>query len=237
MFTGTRRDFVRKAVSLAGAGALGGGVPPLVKAATSKGPHDFVIVEGHRDMWELSGRTRLKEADQHTPIANYLAQRLIDGGVTVCISPAGGGDSLDERDGTDEMLDGNMRVLDLHLTDIEQSEGNVTIIRTRADIPSGPTPGKVAFFLRRAPTFDHVHKWQAFGQPPESASLKFPQTFADLHPVWQWLTQNPPRLIAATRHRAHVGKLFLGIFRSVSATQSFHHSNQLSTKFQSPGDQ
>jgi membrane dipeptidase len=147
MFIGTRRDFVRKAVSLTGAGALAGGSPHPVNAATSKGPHDFVIVEGHRDMWELSGRTRLREADQHTPITNYLAQRLIDGGVTVCISPAGGGDSLDERDGSDEMLDGNMRVLDLHLTDIEQSKGKVTIVRTRADLPSGPTPGKVAFFL------------------------------------------------------------------------------------------
>ena len=29
------------------------------RAATAKGPHDFVIVEGHRDMWEISARTRL----------------------------------------------------------------------------------------------------------------------------------------------------------------------------------
>ena len=147
MFRATRRDFVRQSVSVAGAVALADGIPGPVKAATSKGPHDFVIVEGHRDMWELSGRTRLNEAEQHLPISNYLAQRLIDGGVTVCISPAGGGDSLDERDGNDEMLDGNLRVLDLHLSDIEQSKGKVTIIRTTADIPTGPTPGKVAFFL------------------------------------------------------------------------------------------
>src|SRR5215470_11177327 len=141
MFTKhTRRSFLSQAVSLAGAGAF-------ARAATNKGPHDFVIVEGHRDMWELSGRTRLPGADQHLPIANFIAQRLIDGGVTVCIAPGGGGDSLEERDGNEELLEGNMRVLDLHLSDIEASKGKASILRTKADIPSGPTPGKVKFFL------------------------------------------------------------------------------------------
>ena len=45
------------------------------------------------------------------------------------------------------MLDGNMRVLDMILTDLDQSKGTTYIIRTKADIPSKPTPGKVAFFL------------------------------------------------------------------------------------------
>jgi membrane dipeptidase len=142
----TRRNFLSQAVSLAGAGAIVAHLPQA-KAVTTKRPQDFVIVEGHRDMWELSGRTRLPGEDQRLPITNFVAQRLIDGGVTVCIAPAGGGDSLEERDGNEELLDGNMRVLDLHLTDIEASKGKVTIIRTKADIPSGPTPGKVKFFL------------------------------------------------------------------------------------------
>src|SRR5262245_36129498 len=141
----TRRNFLSQAVSLAGAGAIAAHLPQA-NAATTKRPQDFVIVEGHRDMWELSGRTRLPGEDQHLPITNFVAQRLIDGGVTVCIAPAGGGDSLEERDGNEELLDGNMRVLDLHLTDIEASKGKVTIIRTKADIPSGPTPAKVKIF-------------------------------------------------------------------------------------------
>ena len=29
------------------------------QSATTKGPHDFVIVEGHYDIWEISARTRL----------------------------------------------------------------------------------------------------------------------------------------------------------------------------------
>lgn len=145
---GTRRDFLAQAGSLAAAGAIGAALPQKqAKAATTKGPHDFVIVEGHRDMWELSGRTRLREEAQHLPITNFLIPRLIEGGVSVCITPAGGGDSLDERDETQALLEGNMRVLDLHLTDIEKSNGKGSIIRTRADIPTKPNMGKVQFFI------------------------------------------------------------------------------------------
>ena len=145
---GTRRDFLSQAGSLAAAGALVAGLPEQrTSAATSKGPHDFVIVEGHRDMWEISGRTRLPGADNHMPITNHLAPRLIDAGITVCIAPAGGGDSLEERDGNEDLLDGDLRVLDLYLTDLEHSKSVASIIRTKADIPTGPTPGKVKFFF------------------------------------------------------------------------------------------
>ena len=145
---GTRRDFLSQAGSLAAAGAIAAGLPREgAAAATTKGPHDFVIVEGHRDMWELSGRTRLPGADNHTPITSHLVPRLIDAGITVCIAPAGGGDSVEERDGNEDMLDGNLRVLDLYLTEFERSKGVASILRTKADIPTGPTPGKVKFFI------------------------------------------------------------------------------------------
>jgi hypothetical protein len=117
----TRRDFLSRTGSVLGAGLLAG-LPQRGKAATAKGPHDFVIVEGHRDIWEISGRTRLREEAQHLPIANFIAPRLIEGGVSVCIMPASG-DSLDERDENSEMFEGGMRVLDLLLTDIERSQG------------------------------------------------------------------------------------------------------------------
>jgi membrane dipeptidase len=73
--------------------------------------------------------------------------RLIEAGVSVCIAPAGGGDSLDERDGTENLLDGDLRVLDAYLTDIGQSNGKASVIRTKADIPAGPNAGKVQFFF------------------------------------------------------------------------------------------
>ena len=145
---GTRRDFFSRAGLLAAGGAITASLSEQpARAATSKGPHDFAIVEGHRDMWELSARTRLPGAENHTPITSHLLPRMVDGGITVCIAPAGGGDSLEERDGTDELLEGGLRVLDLYLTEIERSKGVASILRTKADIPTGPTPGKVKFFL------------------------------------------------------------------------------------------
>jgi membrane dipeptidase len=142
----TRRDFLSHSGALMGAGLLASAMPQNTGAATSKGPHDFIIVEGHRDMWELSGRTRLKEKAQHSPITNFVAQRLIDGGVSVCIMPAGG-DSLDERDGTEAAFEGSMRVLDLILSDIDQAGGKVSLIKTKADIPTAPNNGKLQVFL------------------------------------------------------------------------------------------
>src|SRR5215813_4237974 len=131
----SRRDFF----SLAGASAL-------ARAATTKGPNDFIIVEGHRDIWEQSGRTRIKEEAQHWPLANFIVPRLIEGGLSVVIMPAGG-DSVEERDGEQEMLEGSMRVLDLILSDIERAGDKASIIRTKADIPSRPNQGRVQFFL------------------------------------------------------------------------------------------
>src|SRR5215831_9285935 len=141
----SRRDFFSQSRSLLGAGLLAA-APRRGHAATTKGPHDFIIVEGHRDIWEQSGRTRLKEETQHWPIANFIAPRLIEGGLSVVIMPAGG-DSLEERDERDEMFEGSMRVLDLILSDIEKAGDKASIIRTRADIPSKPNKGKVQFFL------------------------------------------------------------------------------------------
>src|SRR5437016_3686691 len=142
----TRRNFFSQTASLIGASALASTIAPRGRSATTKGPKDFVIVEGHRDIWEQSGRTRLKEEAQHWPIANFIAPRLIEGGVSVVIMPAGG-DSLEERDEQDEMLEGSMRVLDLILSDIDKSGNKASIIRTRADLPTGPNAGKVQFFL------------------------------------------------------------------------------------------
>src|SRR5262249_28579210 len=101
----SRRNFFAQSASLIGASLLA--LPRQNQAATTKGPSDFVIVEGHRDIWEQSGRTRLKDEAQHWPISNFIAPRLIQGGLSVVIMPAGG-DSLDERDGRDEMFEGSM---------------------------------------------------------------------------------------------------------------------------------
>jgi membrane dipeptidase len=140
---GTRRDFLARSGSLLGAGLLGGAA---TKAATTKGPHDFVIVEGHRDIWELSGRMRLPDKEQHTPITNFVTPRLIEAGLSVVIMPVSG-DSLEERDGLQGMFEGSMRVLDMILSDMEKSKGKSSIILTKADVPARPNVGKVQYFL------------------------------------------------------------------------------------------
>jgi len=142
----TRRDFCSHARSLIGAGLLASTMRRKGVTATTKGPHDFVIVEGHRDIWELSGRTRLKDAAQHLPLTNFIVPRLIEGGLSVVIMPAGG-DSLEERDEQEGLLEGGMRVLDMILSDIEKSGGKASIIKARADLPSRPNTGRVQFFL------------------------------------------------------------------------------------------
>src|SRR5215813_1455004 len=141
----SRRDFFSQSRSLLGAGLLAA-APRRGHAATTKGPHDFIIVEGHRDIWEQSGRTRLKEEAQHWPLANFIVPRLIEGGLSVVIMPAGG-DSLEERDEQEELLEGSMRVLDFILTDLEKAGNKASIIRTKADVPTKPNAGKVQFFL------------------------------------------------------------------------------------------
>lgn len=143
---GSRRDFFSRTGSLVGVSVLASALPPPGNPATTKGPNDFIIVEGHRDIWELSGRTRLKEDAQHLPIGNFIAPRLIEGGLSVVIMPAGG-DSLEERDEQEEMFEGSMRVLDMILSDIENSGGRASLIKTKADVPTKPNVGRVQFFL------------------------------------------------------------------------------------------
>src|SRR5947209_1887069 len=132
----TRRDFF----SGVGIAVLASAMPRRGGAATTKGPNDFIIVEGHRDIWELSGRTRIKEEAQRWPLTNFIVPRLIEGGLSVCIMPVGG-DSLEERDDVEEMIEGGMRVLDMILSDVERSAGKASIIRTKADVPSKPNVG------------------------------------------------------------------------------------------------
>ena len=134
---------MNRSLSLMGAGLL---ASQAASAATTKGPQDFVVVEGHRDIWELSGRTRLKDEAQRSPLTNFIVPRLIESGVSVVIMPPGG-DSIEERDGLEEMFEGSMRVLDMILTDVEKSAGKASIIKTKADIPVKPNAGRVQFFL------------------------------------------------------------------------------------------
>ena len=112
----------------------------------SSDPNDYIIVEGHRDIWEFNDRFALNDPEQHSPLRDYLLPRLIEGRVDVVIMPAGG-DSVPERGGSDRLLEGSLRVVDMLLMEIEKTGGKASIIKTKSDIPSSPLNDHVKFFL------------------------------------------------------------------------------------------
>jgi membrane dipeptidase len=114
--------------------------------STAIDPKDYVIVEGHRDIWEFNDRFALNDRTQDSPLRDFLLPRLIDGRVDVVIMPAGG-DSVAERGGSDRLLEGSIRVVDMLLTEIEKTGGKASIIKTKSDIPVGPLNDHVRFFL------------------------------------------------------------------------------------------
>lgn len=141
----TRRRFLERSITLATGAAC---LPAAALAAQrpARRPHDFIIVEGHRDIWEFNDRFKLREKAQHSPLRDFLVPRLIEGGLSVVIMPAGG-DSVDERGGVTNLLEGSLRVLDMLLVEIEKTNGKATLIRSKADIPTKPNLGKVQIFL------------------------------------------------------------------------------------------
>jgi membrane dipeptidase len=139
----SRRDFLAQSSAFAAGVTL---APGAAGAQTRKRPHDYIVVEGHRDIWELNDRFALSDRKQHSPIRDFLAPRLIEGGYSVVIMPAGG-DSVDQRGGEEALLEGSLRVLDMLLVEIEKTNGRATIIRSKADVPTGPNRDKVQIFL------------------------------------------------------------------------------------------
>ncbi len=136
----TRRNFMARSAGLAAAGLAARPV------SAAKRPHDYIVIEGHRDIWELSDRFKLRDKKQQSPLRDFLVPNLIEAGVSICIMPAGG-DSVPERDGVSALLEGSLRVLDMLLVEIEKTDGKASIVRTKADLPAKPNRGKVQFFL------------------------------------------------------------------------------------------
>src|SRR3990170_4548469 len=110
----TRRGFLTESAAVAAAAAL-----RPASSATQRRPHDYIVVEGHRDIWEFNDRFQLRDPAQHSPLRDFLLPRLLEGGVSVVIMPAGG-DSVDERAGVTNLLEGSLRVVDMLLVEIEK---------------------------------------------------------------------------------------------------------------------
>jgi membrane dipeptidase len=143
-----RRKFLQKS-GFAVAGLSIVSIYSAVSSAKSqeiKGPHQYIIVEGHHDIWEFNDRFALNDPSQNSPLKDFLLPRLLAGGVDVVIMPAGG-DSIPQRGGRDKLFEGSMRVLDMILIEIEKTNGKASIIKSKKDIPHTSDPNHVKFFL------------------------------------------------------------------------------------------
>jgi membrane dipeptidase len=111
-----------------------------------KGPKDYVIVMGHYDIWEFNARFGLKKESQNSPLRDFILPRYLEAGVSVLIMPASG-DSTDERQGSDQVLEGGMRTIDMIHNEIEKTNGMASLILTKKDVPDKPDPNHLKFFL------------------------------------------------------------------------------------------
>jgi membrane dipeptidase len=139
----SRRDFLAQSAALAAGAALS---PAWARGQTPRGPHEYIVVEGHRDIWEFNDRFDQSDEAQHSPLRDFLLPRLIEGGLSVVIMPAGG-DSVPERGGIQDVLRGSLLTIDMLLTEVEKTNGRASIIRTKADVPASPNRDRVQIFL------------------------------------------------------------------------------------------
>lgn len=146
-----RRNFLKK-TSIVSTG-LTFGLPgisrinfPPSHSQPKKGPKDFIIAMGHYDIWEFNARFRTRNKSQNSPLRDFILPRLLEGGVNVVVMPPCG-DSCDQRMGSDQVLEGSLRTIDMLLLEIEKTNGKASLILTKKDVPNTPDPNHVKFFF------------------------------------------------------------------------------------------
>ncbi|MEK6601777.1 MAG: membrane dipeptidase, partial [Candidatus Binatota bacterium] len=102
-----------------------------------------VVVEGHRDVYEQLYR---KSVGEETPIRDAIAPRLIRDGINVCVY-AISGDSYSHTQNTGRYLETALENIDMFLAEAPKSEGMISLIRARSDLPEKVRPGNISFLL------------------------------------------------------------------------------------------
>jgi membrane dipeptidase len=102
-----------------------------------------IVVEGHRDVYEQLYR---KSVGEESPIRDGIAPRLIRDGINVCVY-AIGGDSYSHSQNTGRYLETTLENIDMFLEEAPRSEGMISMIRTRSDLPDKVKPGQISFLL------------------------------------------------------------------------------------------
>ncbi len=91
---------------------------------------ELIVAEGHRDNFEIT--LRADRGEPH-PLRDSMLERVRASGTNLTII-AVGGDGRHHRAGSDRPLEGSLQVLDLFLTECEDSP-KFRIVRTPADLP------------------------------------------------------------------------------------------------------
>ena len=102
-----------------------------------------VVVEGHRDVYEQLYR---KSVGEESPIRDAIAPRLIRDGINLCVY-AISGDSYSHTQNTGRYLETALENIDMFLEEAPRSEGMISMVRTRADLPDKVQPGQISFIL------------------------------------------------------------------------------------------
>lgn len=101
-----------------------------------------VIVEGHRDCYELLHWLSRGESN---PLRDRLLPRLQDGGVDLVVY-AIGGDSLAHSAGRDKRLLATLENISAFTRAVDQPGSGMLVVRTAGDLPAQPD-GRVRFLL------------------------------------------------------------------------------------------
>jgi len=143
-----RRDFLKETSMLsAGVSLVFPDITDKVFFQYRQGPKEHMIVIGHADIWEFNARfSNNRKGSQNSPLKDFIMNRYIEGGVNVVITPAGGV-SVEQRMGSDQVLEGCMRVIDMLNNEIEKTNGKVSLILTKKDVPDTPDTNHLKFFL------------------------------------------------------------------------------------------
>lgn len=102
-----------------------------------------VVVEGHRDVYELLYRRSLGE---QSPIRDAIAPRLIRDGINLCVY-AISGDSYSHSDNSGRFLETALENIDVFLEEAPRSEGMISLVKNRSDLPDRVRPGNISFIL------------------------------------------------------------------------------------------
>jgi membrane dipeptidase len=107
----------------------------------SHSPFDCVVLEAHRDSFEVTERRR--QGEPH-PFVDALLPRFTTAGYDIVVFIVGG-DSVTHRNMSDRPLEGSLDVLDFFLNEIKASNGQAGLILHKEDVPTAPHPDKVWF--------------------------------------------------------------------------------------------